>query len=145
VIFASTTRRSFPSRDRAISLRFSNEEARDIGLARDHPVPDLSARQTLRGAPQNAQNVILRQRKILSLQELRQGMRQNLGGPHQVQERGLFRRPRPPRGLAPRLGLHLLTLYPLQQILSTTQVRVPSGRWPVPTASFSACSASNSQ
>ena len=62
VIATSTTRRSWRPRTRVTRPRRLRRsiEPRDVGVARDHPVGDVAARQPGRMAPaQNAQHVVL--------------------------------------------------------------------------------------
>src|SRR6185437_4357165 len=95
------------------------EQARDIGVPRDHPLPGLGASQPVRRSAQDAQNVVLRRRKIFTFQQLRNRPRKRLRRPREVQKSYLFRTRRPRR---PAFGFvrtaHLPSIYSLQRLLS---------------------------
>src|SRR5579871_1084910 len=66
------------------------EQASNVGIASDHAVPDLAARQPLRRTAQDAQHVVLRGRDISRPQHVINAAGKDIGGAMKGQEDVLF-------------------------------------------------------
>jgi hypothetical protein len=89
------------ARDQAAALE-PVEQARDVGLLRDHPLADLAAREPgSAGAAQDSQRVVLRRGEALALEDLGPAREDVLGRAYQVEDDLL---------LEAREGLRLLQL-----------------------------------
>src|SRR5581483_3615402 len=95
------------------------QQPRDVRIACDHAISNLAAGQPFGRTSQYAQNVVLRGREILRLQQLYQRPAQHFRGPGQIQESNLFRNGSVARfSLRCGRSLHL----PTSIIVSTTIV-----------------------